>query len=106
MGFGRHRVRTSQALLNIIFKPCTMPPPTRDFEDILSLIEPKVSAGVNASLIKEVTREEIRLSVFQWGHSKLLDQTLFPASSIRRIGMLWAKKYLGLSRAFFKRGPC
>lgn len=71
MGFGRHRVRTSQALLNIIFKPCTMPLLlARDFEDILSLIEPKVSAGVNASLIKEVTREEVRLAVFQMGALK------------------------------------
>ncbi|KAH7853723.1 hypothetical protein Vadar_005944 [Vaccinium darrowii] len=40
-------------------------PHSRDFEDILSLVDPIITPAMNASLTRSVCREEVRLAIFQ-----------------------------------------
>lgn len=39
-------------------------PPSRDFEDIISLIDPVVTSDCNAQLVRNITREEVDLAIF------------------------------------------
>lgn len=47
-----------------------LPIASRDFEDILSLVDPIITPAMNASLTKSVCREEVRLTIFQHGPLK------------------------------------
>lgn len=53
-------------------------PPAREFDDLLSLIDPCVTTDINCALIKPVTHEETHLAVFQLGPLKAPDSDGFP----------------------------
>lgn len=53
-------------------------PPARDFGDLLSLIEPIITPEMNARLVKEVSREEVRATVFEMGPLKAPGSDGFP----------------------------
>ncbi|KAF7153351.1 hypothetical protein RHSIM_Rhsim01G0274800 [Rhododendron simsii] len=71
------------------FQGLYSPPPLRDFGDILSLITPLVTPNINASLIKPISNEEIRLATFQMRPLKALVLTGFLAYFFKSIGIVW-----------------
>ncbi|KAF7143420.1 hypothetical protein RHSIM_Rhsim05G0112800 [Rhododendron simsii] len=54
-------------------------PPNREFEDILSLVDPIGTEEVNAALTKSVSLEEVQKAVFQMGSLKAPGSDGFPS---------------------------
>ncbi|KAH7855902.1 hypothetical protein Vadar_030395 [Vaccinium darrowii] len=60
------------------FQNLYAPPTSRDFGDILSLVDPIITSSMNTSLIKPVSPDEVRTAAFQMGSLKAPGSDGFP----------------------------
>ncbi|KAG5537109.1 hypothetical protein RHGRI_024523 [Rhododendron griersonianum] len=79
-------------------------PPNRDFEEILSLIDPVVTAEMNAKLVKAPNCEEIRLATFQLGPLKAPGSDGFPGLFFQSYWEIVGNDVTEAVKSFFQNG--
>lgn len=66
-----------------------------DMEPCLEFLKARVSRDMNAKLLKEFSRDEISVALFQMGPDKAPSPDDFTAGVfLRKIGGLWAMRYV------------
>ncbi|KAF7152387.1 hypothetical protein RHSIM_Rhsim01G0140300 [Rhododendron simsii] len=86
------------------FQSLYSPPAARDFNDVLSLIDPLVSHDINSSLTKAVTNEEIYLAAFQLGPLKAPGSDGFPGLFFQKYGDIVGRDISETVISFFQTG--
>lgn len=75
-------------IIKLHFQELYEGPGDREYEDLISLIDPIISPECNASLVRNVTKEEVKMAVFQMGPLKAPGSDGFP-------GFFFLSKLLG-----------
>lgn len=79
-------------------------PVVRNFDDIISLIDPVISAEINAALTKPVVREEVRAAVFQMGPLKAPGSDGFPGLFYQTYWDIVGEEVFAVVQSFFNDG--
>lgn len=77
-GVWRSEQKDISGIIKLHFQEVYTGPPSRDFEDIISLVDQVISPEWNAQLTKAITREEVQLAAFQLGPLKAPGSDGFP----------------------------
>lgn len=79
-------------------------PPSRDFGDLISLVEPVILEDWNAKLTREVTKEEVQLAAFQLGALKAPGSDGFPGLFYQSYWDIVGEDVFGAVSSFFREG--
>ncbi|KAF7149419.1 hypothetical protein RHSIM_Rhsim03G0083500 [Rhododendron simsii] len=77
-GIWKSEPKEIAGIIKLHFQELYEGPPERDFDDIISLIDPLVSTECNARLVREVTKEEVKIVVFDLGPLRAPGSDGFP----------------------------
>lgn len=86
------------------FEKLYSPPPTRDTEAIISLVDTVVSSEMNTALTKPVTREEVKAATFQMGALKAPGSDGFPGLFYQKYWHVVGEDVFNAARNFFEGG--
>ncbi|KAH7861946.1 hypothetical protein Vadar_032900 [Vaccinium darrowii] len=106
-GFRSDLVTEERRLLHLLedlWQKDAIEPPQRDFEDLISLIDPIISADCNSSLAKSVTIDEVQIAVFQMGAFKAPGSDGFPGLFYQRYWDIVGADVLKAVQTFFLDG--
>ncbi|KAH7863586.1 hypothetical protein Vadar_019513 [Vaccinium darrowii] len=79
-------------------------PPAREFEDLISLIDPIITPEWNAQLVRTITREEVKLAAFQMGPLKAPGSDGFPGIFYQTYWDTVGEDVFSAVQSFFNEG--
>lgn len=97
----------TKEIANIIrshFQKLYQAPPIRDFEAVLSLVEPIITLEINASLTRPICREEIKEAVFQQDPLKAPGSDGFPGLFYQTYWDIVGDEVVGAVQSLFRDG--
>ncbi|KAH7836970.1 hypothetical protein Vadar_007995 [Vaccinium darrowii] len=78
IGVWKDKPKEVAGIIKDYFQNLYKEPSRRDFEDIISLIDPSISASCNANLVRSISMEEVQSAIFQLGALKAPGSDGFP----------------------------
>ncbi|KAF7151724.1 hypothetical protein RHSIM_Rhsim02G0238700 [Rhododendron simsii] len=84
------------------FQRLYQPPPKRDFEDIISLVDSVVTPEMNAALTRTITRKEVKEAVYQMGPLKAPGSDRFPGLFYQKYWSIVGEDVFKAAQEFFE----
>lgn len=103
-GEWKSEIKEIATIVRDYFQSLYSAPPLSDAEDILSLVEPVITPEMNASLTRNVGREEVRLAVFQQEPLKAPGSDGFPGIFYQQYWDIVGNDVFEAVRYFFLEG--
>ncbi|KAF7151216.1 hypothetical protein RHSIM_Rhsim02G0177800 [Rhododendron simsii] len=103
-GTWRSEPKEIAGIIRSHFKDLYKGPLTRDFDDIISLIDNVISLECNASLVKKISQEEIKTAAFQMGALKAPGSAEFPGLFYQTYWDVVGDDVVNIVQNFFQEG--
>lgn len=103
-GIWRNEPKEVVGLVKLHFRVLYKGPPTRDFEDVISLVDNVISPERNANLVKEISRDEVKNAVFQLGPLKVPGSDGFPGLFYQNYWDIVGDDVFNAIQSFFNDG--
>ncbi|KAG5527030.1 hypothetical protein RHGRI_028084 [Rhododendron griersonianum] len=91
-------------IIKLHFQELYEGPGDREYEDLISLIDPIISPECNASLVRNVTKEEVKMAVFEMGPLKAPGSDGFPGLFYQHYWEIVGDEVFQAVQRFFQEG--
>lgn len=103
-GIWRSEVKEIAGIIKTHFQSLYSAPPSRNFDDVLSLIDHIVTPEINESLVKTILYDEICLATFQMGPLKAPGSDAFPGLFFQKYWEVVGDDLVEAVQSFFQNG--
>lgn len=103
-GIWRSEVKEIASIIKTHFQSLYSAPPSRNFHDVLSLIDPIVTPEINESLVKTISYDEICLATFQMGPLIAPGSDGFPGLFFQKYWEVVGDDVVEAVKSFFQNG--